>query len=367
MNGLRHRYGRWYGSFHIRGVKWEELLPGAGSAEEAAALRSEILTAVQEGRRQAGSPSRPRAIPPVMVRPNLIRSSVPFTDLLDLYRKVCAPTYRRREWQEWLCAIVEKEFTGVPLAGMTRERVEEWRDRLAQGGASPSTIRKYIYFLSGVFEATGYDAEGRRLNPAGANPTKGVKLPREPKGLRKALTLEQARTVLMAARAEGEWLYRWIFLCLRTGMRVEEAQRLCWGAVELEQRELVVADTKTGEPRRVWVDDELLGRLKEWGRGREPGEPVIGREFAEVPYAQWRRAFATAGVEWAGGKGGFTARNLRTTYVSLAIRNGALPWELAPQTGHSEGTLMAYYAEIAQEQKARAASAMPKLSEEEGS
>lgn len=84
-------------------------------------------------------------------------------DLLAVYRRECAPSKRRQDWQTWMLTAIEKELGTLALADVTPERIEAWRDRLAVETKSASTIRKYVYFLSGVYADTTRTAAGRKL------------------------------------------------------------------------------------------------------------------------------------------------------------------------------------------------------------
>ncbi len=288
-------------------------------------------------------------------------------DLLDVYRRECVRTKRRADWQGWMISLLESEFGTLALSDLTAERVEAWRDRLTSEGKSPSTIRKYVYFLSGVYSDCMRTAKGRRL--VQDNPCRLVALPDEPKGLRKALTAAQAAAILTAARDDAA-IYRWAALVLHTGMRVEEAQRLRWEDAAFDRKDgdltgarFAVHETKTGRPRYVEAGARLLPDLAKWhdADGPEPSGPILGEAFESFPYQRWHDVFRTAEIPWGSDRGAFTTRNLRTTFCMLAFQNGARPEELVQQTGHSLATLFGYYAEASREQRRRAVDALPDL------
>lgn len=283
-----------------------------------------------------------------------------FSELLKVYRPLCAKLHRRQDWQKAMLEIVATEFSGLTIAEVTPERVEAWRDRLQADGKSVRTVRKYVYFVSGIFKNCMKTAAGRKL--AADNPVQRILLPSETPGLKKSLTLKQAAALTVAARCDPT-LERWAWLVIYTGMRVQEAMRLCWSDVDLEVGEFDIHETKTGVPRVVAIGDELLPKLAAWHEGDDPhpDELVIGEEFKTVPTQRWRRVFADAGIPWGLARGKFTTRNLRTTFCMLAFQNGARPEELVQQTGHSLATLFGYYAQASPTQRRRAVNAMPKV------
>jgi integrase len=289
-------------------------------------------------------------------------------DLFKVYRDECMKAKRRADWQGWMLRLAEAEFGTLALGDLTPERIEAWRDKLTTEKKSASTVRKYIYFVSGIFTDTMQTSAGRKL--VQDNPCRLVALPPEPNGLRKALTAEQAAAILNAANADAT-VRRWAALVLHTGMRVEEAQSLKWEHVELERKRgkvtaarFAVHETKTGRPRYVEAGAQLLPELATWhdadkGDETEPTGPVIGEAFDSFPYQRWRAVFATAKVPWGTERGQFTTRNLRTTFCMLAFQNGARPEDLVQQTGHSVETLFGYYAEASRAQRRRAVDALP--------
>jgi len=282
-------------------------------------------------------------------------------DLAAVYARECVPLRRRPKWQKWMLETVSAELGAeTPLAKVTPERMEAWRDKLAKEGKTPSTIRKYLYFASGVFSGCLRTPAGRRL--VSDNPCRLVLLPSESRGLKKALDERQAADLLVSARND-EAIYRWASLMLYTGMRTEEAMRLEWRDVDVATGRLAIHDSKTGEPRYPEAGEHLLPELQAWHKADDPaaGDLVVGEAFARIYYERWQPIFKAAGIPWGLGRGEFTPRNLRTTFCMLAFQNGARPEELVQQTGHSLVTLFKFYAEASRDQRLRAVNAMPNL------
>ncbi len=365
---------RFYAEYRWRGRRIAEAAESEERARELA-----------KGRRAAIA-SDPDYVPPPARKPARTRESKPepeaprvrrFGELREFYDRELAPARRARNWQRWVSSRVGAEFDEVPLAEMSAARIESWRDallaRVAAGELTVSTVRKYVYFLSGIFSSALETAKGREM--VSDNPCRFVALPPEPRGLKKALSIEQSWALVTAAEDDPP-LRRWALVMLRTGVRTEEAMRLEWRDVDLRSGRLVIRATKTGAPRYAEAGDELLEELRAWhaeheaarrafeadpGQHREPSPRVIGQTLANVPHARWQVVFDLAEIPWGAGEGRFTPRNLRTTFAMLAFQNGARPEELVEQTGHSLETLMAYYAEASPEQRRRAVNAMPSL------
>ena len=168
----------------------------------------------------------------------------------------------------------------------------------------------------------------------------------------KALTAEQAATVLMAA--EGSRLSAYVVLCLMTGIRTEEARALRWDHVDLDAASIAVwrsvrlgGDTKTSKSRRtLGLPRAVVEALREH-RVRQDEEKVAAGELwrdhdlvftttvgTELDAANVRRYFR--GICKAAGIGeDWTPRELRHSFVSLLSASGVPVEEIARLVGHS--------------------------------
>lgn len=108
-------------------------------------------------------------------------------------------------------------------------------------------------------------------------------------------------------------LYRDYFqFLLLTGLRKNEAARLDWGDVDLDDRSFLITDTKNRDPHRLPISDYLLRILIRRKRNtgyvfatnRSPGYPVDMRQAID-------RVSAVCGVDW-------TLHDLRRTFVTAA-------------------------------------------------
>ncbi len=83
-----------------------------------------------------------------------------------------------------------------------------------------------------------------------------------------------------------EWLFSFVFLGLRTGLRRSNLRSLKWGQVDLEQRKLsfVAGEMKMRRRHEVPIHEELLAFLKERkdNLGPAPSDPVIGKGIKSV-------------------------------------------------------------------------------------
>ena len=168
----------------------------------------------------------------------------------------------------------------------------------------------------------------------------------------KALTLEQALSLLEAAKTHRLWAY--VAVSLLGGLHTEEARALRWSEVDLEAGTVAVyrsvrfgGDTKTEKSRRVvqlpdvavealralvlrqaadrakagtaWVENNLVFY-------RSTGNPLTDHDV----WLQFRRITEKAGLgtDWS-------PRELRHTFVSLLSASGVPIEQIADAVGHS--------------------------------
>ncbi len=130
--------------------------------------------------------------------------------------------------------------------GITTAAVSRYLAGLRASGHSDSTIRNYKSHVSGFIRfltENGHWPEGR------ANPVLAIKLGRKKKPRHRWLREEEIPAALAAARKAGIWPE--VVLALSTGMRLSELRRLKWSDVDIGMRQLVVWETKNGDPKTV--------------------------------------------------------------------------------------------------------------------
>jgi integrase len=194
----------------------------------------------------------------------------------------------------------------------------------------------------------------------------------------KSLTLDQALAVITAARTlpvmelrpglkdvrrPAELMHAYITLSLLYGLRTEEARALRWAHVDLDGDPTAAppvpphiavwrsvrahGETKTERSRRTlalpaaavvalraWSDSQAGERLaagKDW---QDTGLVFTNHLGAALDAGNVRKMFKRVCAE-AGIAGGWTPRELRTTFVSLLSHRGVSIEEIARLAGHA--------------------------------
>jgi integrase len=228
------------------------------------------------------------------------------------------------------------------LAEIEPREIKAWLHRLAEAGASPSTVRSYFAPLRALF-ATAVEEGLIRSNPAA-----GLRLPASaaasPDGEEraKALTEQELARLLAATPAEWRLIVR---LLAFTGLRLGEALALRWSDIDLGRRRLHVrrrvyagkfAPPKSRYGRRQVPLSESLAR-ELWARRKalRGGEEALvfpGRDGepldASTVFRVVKSAARAAGVPWAG------PHVLRHTCATMLFRRGLNAKQVQLWLGH---------------------------------
>jgi len=125
-------------------------------------------------------------------------------------------------------------------------------------------------------------------------------------------------------------------------MRAGEIFNLTWDKVDLKQRaiRLEAADTKTSEPRVIYLSDEVLGILHEAGRVRGLGHNRVftykGRPIMSIRTA-FLKACSRGGIE------NFRFHDLRHTFNTNMRKAGVDHSVIMKLTGHKTAAMFHRY------------------------
>lgn len=196
-----------------------------------------------------------------------------------------------------------------------------------------------------------------------ANPLARVKLLRVPNVRRVVLDEE---TFQRFQRAAEPWLRPILLVAFDTGMRKSEVLNLRWSQLDLRAGavRLEAEDTKTDEPRVVYLTDRVLAALSEIKAAhpeRSPAQrggveghadyvfvnPATGKPWQDVQGAV-ERAREKAGLQ------GVWVHDLRRSFVTLSRRSGLPESVVARFSSHRTAAVFKRY-NIVEEQDLKAA------------
>jgi len=251
----------------------------------------------------------------------------------------------------------------VPLGDVRRADVLGWVSELLSSNASSSLVQHTVATLQRILR---FAVEHEALP---ASPIDRLRLPTPRPAKVKPLTVKQVEDLAEAIewpehapaghgakqpahRCHRPDLALWVRLGAYCGLRAGEVVALRRESVDLERRVLIVdrsvsdvnghlvmGPTKTGHTRAVPIPESLLTDLREHLARRVESEPdalVFTSEAGGlVSHANWYRRRFRPAVKQAGLSEGLRFHDLRHTYASLLIAQGAHPRAIMERLGHS--------------------------------
>ena len=216
-------------------------------------------------------------------------------------------------------------FRNMQVAGITERDVKQWHASLH---ATPFAADRAAPVLSVLL----HRAELHGYRPEGSNPCVGIRRYRR-RGRERFLSPEEMQrlgAVLSRHENTRPLEIATIRLLLLTGCRRNEILSLKWS--DYREGHLYLRDSKTG-PRTVWLSSPARGILDGLPRRRTWIFPARRKRSHFVPAMLdplWRKVRDEAGLS------DVRLHDLRHSYASVAILNGATVPTIARLLGHND-------------------------------
>ena len=260
-------------------------------------------------------------------------------ELLDRYIRDILPTKPRSEPKQraqlyWW----KREVGSYFLADLSPALIGSKRDQLlgefTRYGKrrSPATVVRYLAALSHCLSVAA--KEWAWLEDS---PMRKVRKPKESRGRVRFLSDAERVALLRACKqSRHPHLYTIVVLAMSTGMRRGEIERIDWRDIELNQKVIILHETKNGERRRV----PLAGHALELVRAMAGGEGTLFPRTSFWHY--WLKALEVAGIK------DFRFHDLRHTTASYLAMNGASLAEIAEVLGHKTLNMVKRYSHLSE-------------------
>jgi integrase len=259
--------------------------------------------------------------------------------VIDDYLPHAYATKRSAKDDEGRFRNILPEFGDVALASLSSHAIQRLHDRLRVQGCA-ATANRHLALLK------------RCLNLAiiwgkleGANPVRGIRMHQENNQRHRYLSGDELRSFLTALDAEpSRSLADALRFLLMTGARRTEVLQARWDAIDLDKQQWYLQHTKNGKSRFVLLNNAAVELLRQRPRtegnvyvfpGKKDGEAIVN------PYKGFRRALTRSGIT------GLRIHDLRHSFASLAINNGATLYEVQHLLGHTDMKTTQRYAHVA--------------------
>lgn len=251
------------------------------------------------------------------------------------------------------------ELGPLTLREITPDVVARWQAERLAVGSGPVAVREALKLLGSILQRA---VEAQHIDTNAVRAVRRAPLPHKPEVRPLApIAVEKMRS---SASARDATLFS---VLAYSGLRPGEALALRWGDVRdrtlLVERAIslgVEKDTKTSAHRTVRLLAPLATDLREWRMrcGRPPAATLIFPSAKDGPwtdaaYRSWRRrafrrALTAAGIEYA------RPYDLRHSFASLLLHEGASVIKVARQLGHDARLTLSTYGHVMDELEGQA-------------
>ncbi len=228
--------------------------------------------------------------------------------------------------------FLKKNLGNFILASIQGKHIAAYRDKRLNDGIAGATIVRELNNLSHVFTVAikdwGY--------PLHTNPVKLIRKPSVSKGRDRRLVKDELDYLLQALDETIE-VKTIVQLAIESGMRRSELLSIEWNNVDIENRFILLPDTKNGDSRAVPLSSRALMTLE--GIDRHPSGKVFLTRPDSVSQA-FNRACKRAGLE------NLRFHDLRHEATSRLFEKGLNTMEVSAITGHKTLGMLKRYTHL---------------------
>ena len=245
----------------------------------------------------------------------------------------------------------------IHIKSYFRHKKKNGRADGKKGGLSQKTLLQHYRVLSKALK------EAVKMELLKRNPAKAVSSPKPKKKVIQAMNEKQINKLLKVAKNENEWIYNFIYLAVKTGMRRGELLGLRWEDVNLNEKQLNIRNTlvitKKGmifkEPktsssiRPIEITEDLISVLKSIQKNQNKRKIYLGLNYCtnnnlvfckdngekfnpDTATRRFKRIAKKAGLDQ------FHLHTLRHTHATLLLKAGVHPKIVQERLGHSSIT-----------------------------
>lgn len=229
------------------------------------------------------------------------------------------------------------------LGNITLADVESYQARLLASGLKPATVNRRIACLKHMLnKATDWDMLSNEVFAK----IRRVKLRKEENTRLRYLSVEEVNRLISFCPPQLKPI---VTIAVNTGMRKGEILNLTWNKVDLKHGFIILGDevVKSGKGRQIPINKPLMVDLKASFIQRRIDIPFVFPSPSGKAYVAINDPFKTA-CRKAGIKD-FHFHDLRHTFASQAVMNGADLASIQKLLGHSTITMTMRYSHLSKD------------------
>ncbi|HEX7913180.1 MAG TPA: tyrosine-type recombinase/integrase [Paraburkholderia sp.] len=229
-------------------------------------------------------------------------------------------------------------FGDQPMNEITSQALQQYHDR-KKYQLSPASANRHLALVKRIYNV------GIMWGHVEKNPARGIRMHQENNQRHRYLSGDELRRFIAAAGAEANrTVADALCLLLATGTRREEALQAKWQDIDLDRQRWFLPKTKSGKSRFVLLNEMAMGILK--SRARTDSPFVFPGRHDRMkplnnPHKAFRRILTNAKIA------DLRVHDLRHTFASLAINQGASLYEVQHLLGHANSITTTRYAHLA--------------------
>jgi len=257
-----------------------------------------------------------------------------FDQLMELYKKEGDGKVYILQFEP----VYLKHFGGQKLSTITRSDLFEFRDKIkstpkqrGKKAVMDSTVNRTLAGLRRLFHFA-VSKEYLEESPFPKDPKSGLFLSEKGnRGKRKYFTEDEVKKIIEAC---PDWLRPIVITAYLTGMRAGEILKLKWKDINLKEGEILLEETKAGEPQVVKMQDELVDLFKSLPKrsqfifSQDDGEPLKDWNY----YKPFKEALNSIGKN----EKGWNFHTLRHTTGTQLYLKGVPAIAIKDQLRHSD-------------------------------
>ena len=263
-----------------------------------------------------------------------------FDQLMDLYK-------REGDGKNYILQFEKaylEYFKGRKLSTITRSDLFEFKDKIKttpkqRGGeeVTDSTVNRSLAGLRRLFHFA-VSKEYLEESPFPKDPKSGLFVSEKiNRGKKRAFSIAEIIKIIQSL-PENPWYLRAMTInAYLTGMRAGELMNLKKADVNLKDGEILLKETKAGEPQIVEMQDELIGLYEGWLKKCPSSEYVFCKsDGSQLTHDDYYKAFKKALRAIGKNEKGYCFHTLRHSTGTQLHLKGVSPIDIKDQLRHSD-------------------------------